>query len=107
MPSEPLPSFDLAALRHEQMAALVGETFQLLLSAEQSIALTLAEAKKLGGERPGQRAPFSLIFRPADPKFYTPQQTYPLVHARLGLLEIFLVPIKPDATGARFEAVFT
>jgi hypothetical protein len=107
MPSEPQQPVDLAALTHEQLSALVGDAFQARLPDGSSIALTLAEAKKLGAARPGQRAPFSLLFRPADPKFYAPQQVLPLAHARLGVLEIFLVPIKPDAAGARFEAIFT
>lgn len=107
MPPEPLQPFDLAALRHEQMAALVGETFRLHCSAEQAVDLTLAEAKRLGAARPDRRAPFSLIFHPADRNFTLPQQVYPLSHPQLGTLDIFLVPIRPDAGGNRLEAVFT
>ena len=107
MSPEPVPPADLGTLTQEQMAPLVGDTFRMQVSPDQEIAVTLAEAKKLSAARPGQRAPFSLIFRPADPKFYAPQQIFPITHPRLGMLEIFLVPIRPDATGARFEAVFT
>ena len=97
----------LAALTHEGLAPRVGEVFEMRITEAQTVALTLSEVKKLGGGRPGRRAPFSLIFRPADPRFYAPQQIYLLTHPKLGPLDIFLVPIQPDAVGARFEAVFT
>src|SRR5687768_221690 len=48
---------------------------------------------------------FSLLFRaPVD----TPpaQGIYRLMHARLGVIDIFLVPVKQDAEGLYFEAVF-
>jgi hypothetical protein len=103
----PDPIDPLAALTHERCTALVGAVFRMQLAPDRAIDLTLAEAKKLGGARPGRRAPFSLIFRPADPQFYAPQQIYPTTHPELGTLDLFLVPIRPDAAGARFEAVFT
>lgn len=108
MQPESEPVVDLAALTQERMAGLVGETFAMALpDRAEPVAMTLSDAKALGGARPGQRAPFSLVFRPADPKFYVPQQIYPFHHPQLGRLDIFVVPIRPDATGARFEAVFT
>ena len=54
----------------------------------------------------GRREPFNLLFRgPRSP--YARQGTHRLEHDRLGTLEIFLVPLGPDATGMRYEAVFT
>jgi hypothetical protein len=51
------------------------------------------------------RTPFSLVFKgPVDPVLG--QQMYPLVHAELGELEIFIVPIGQDDSGTRYEAVF-
>jgi hypothetical protein len=49
--------------------------------------------------------PFSLLFRgPRD----TPldQRIHRLEHERLGTLEIFLVPVRPDDRGPLYEAVF-
>ena len=52
-----------------------------------------------------ERRQFSLLFRgPVDP--FLSQGTYRLDHAELGALDIFLVPIGPDAEGMRYEAVF-
>lgn len=53
----------------------------------------------------GRRAPFSLFFRgPLRPLM--PQRIYTLEHAELGRFDLFLVPIGPDGTGMRYEAVF-
>jgi hypothetical protein len=47
-----------------------------------------------------------LLFRgPRTPVL--PQRIYRLEHAVMGPLEIFLVPIGPDAEGMRYQAVFT
>ncbi len=52
------------------------------------------------------REQFSLHFRgPATPVL--PQRIYRLDHPELGALEIFLVPIRRDAAGITYEAVFT
>ncbi len=49
--------------------------------------------------------PFILVFRgPRDRTLA--QGTRALVHPALGELEIFLVPLQPDALGPRYEAVF-
>jgi len=54
----------------------------------------------------GRREPFSLHFRgPRSP--FAPQGTRRLEHDALGTLELFLVPLGPDAGGMRYEAVFT
>ncbi len=69
--------------------------------------LVLEEACLVGEEPPaGGRGQFSLIFR-APPGDVLPQRIYPLDHGALGHLEIFLVPISSDATGVRYQAVFT
>jgi hypothetical protein len=52
-----------------------------------------------------RRVPFSLLFRgPRSP--YARQGTHRLEHDSLGTLELFLVPLGPDAAGMRYEAVF-
>ena len=81
------------------------KTFRIHLGPS-SMDLTLSECQILGGRRPGARDPFSLLFHgPMQPVL--PQRIYPMEHEGLGALEIFLVPIGPDAQGMRYEAVFT
>jgi hypothetical protein len=49
--------------------------------------------------------PFSLQLRgPQAPLL--PQATYGVVHPELGRIELFLVPLRSDAAGSVYEAVF-
>ncbi len=57
------------------------------------------------GRAPNRRA-FQVKFRhPLGPGFL-PQRIYPWRNAVLGRIEIFLVPIGPDAEGFRYQALF-
>ncbi len=69
------------------------------------VTLELVEVNA-AAPRPGQPRPsFSLVFR--GPRgLYLPQRVYRLEHEDLGLLDLFLVPIQPNAEGSLFEAVF-
>lgn len=100
---------DLAGLTLAGFAPLVGTTFSLALAAPWDLRLELAEAVALSSQTSfagALRTPFRLIFRgPTQPVH--PQATLPLDHPQLGRLEIFLVPIGPDAVGMRYEAIFT
>ena len=48
---------------------------------------------------------FSLLFRGPHPPLL-PQQIYPFEHDRLGRFDLFIVPVKRDARGLYYEAVF-
>jgi hypothetical protein len=96
----------LESLKFEDFFERIGEVFRVE-GAGAAIDLVLAEATDLSRkEAPGpRRKPFSLIFRgPLRPLLV--QKIWPLEHSALGRLEIFLVPIGPDAAGMRYEAVF-
>lgn len=71
------------------------------------VAMTLTTATTWGRPfGPEARQPFTLQFHgPAEPVL--PDATYHLQHEVLGGLEVFLVPIGPDAAGMRYEAIFT
>jgi hypothetical protein len=97
-------------LQQEQFARHLGEVFRLDAGDGASpLDLRLAEVTSLAKDRSAPdapRSPFALLFRgPLSP--WARQGTYPLDHAELGRLEIFLVPIGPDAEGMRYEAIFT
>lgn len=63
-------------------------------------------AVELHEAHPGPRPqPFSAHFR-GPHRAVLPQQIYRLEHDQMGVLEIFLVTIGPDAEGMRYEAVF-
>lgn len=104
----PVP-VDLATLTHATFAAHQGTAFELRLADGKSVPLTLAEVRKLGANRSAngaKREAFSLTFRAPTREFYVPQQVVALDHAALGRIELFVVPIGPDQTGMRFEAIF-
>jgi uncharacterized protein DUF6916 len=51
------------------------------------------------------RQPFSLLFRGGT--IVQPQGIYQLSRAGAGQFEIFLVPVGKDASGVRYEAIFS
>jgi hypothetical protein len=97
---------DLATAAPETFAPCVGQTFEAVFS-DGRLPLTLVEVRPLGSARPGApRVPFALTFHFAK-AIRLPQGIYRLEHATLGAAEIFLVQVAGDATGSKFEAVFS
>lgn len=97
---------DAGKLALDTFRGHVDEPFRLVGGDDLELALRLAEAEGLGEPySPGLRAPFSLIFR-GPPEPIMPQGTYRLHHDTLGALELFLVPVQPDAAGTRYQAIF-
>jgi hypothetical protein len=92
----------------------VGDTFQLLLDGMEPVEMQLVSVDELntpaagrGEAEPLGRKPFSLLFRHSQKHQYLPQRIYHLEHEQLGAMEIFLVPLGPDAEGMRYEAIFS
>jgi len=83
-----------------------GGVFELVIGGGQTIPLELSAVLGTGLQGAASREQFSLHFRgPATPVL--PQKIYRLQHPSLGALDIFLVPIRRDASGMTYEAVFT
>ena len=96
----------------EDFARLVGERVRMHVAPGQVIELELVEVTGLGAQVTGpaapasRRAPFSLLFVTPEARV-VPQRIYRLEGPRLGVMEIFLVPLGPDAQHRqRYEAVF-
>jgi hypothetical protein len=97
-------------LTYDHFGGRVGERFDVAVVDGPALAMQLIDATE--GTEPGgpgpdgqERRQFSLVFRgPATAVL--PQSTYQLSHAELGELDLFLVPIGPDAEGMRYEAAF-
>ena len=91
-------------------AERVGDVFRLAVDEKTTVDARLIEAtpSSAASTSPppnGWRVPFSLVFRgPGGPPL--PQRIYRLEHPELGALDVFLVPIGPDAGGMCYEAVF-
>lgn len=94
----PADPFDTLAVTASAAEPHVGGAFTLWAGAE-AVALTLDAVERAGGSDDC----FALVFRtPAT----LPQATYPVEHAVLGRIALFLVPVGRDAAGALYEAVF-
>ncbi len=102
-------SSNLDTITRETFLPQLGTSFTVHLSSGEAITLQLEELKPLGHGVPGGRDPFALTFRhpPLPRNAYLPQSIYPLHHDALGIVELFLVPLGPDAHGMRYEAIFT
>lgn len=86
--------------------ALCGERFAVQQTGVDGLWADLVEAQPLGGPPCNGRQPFSLLFTgPAAPAL--PQCTYRLAHAQMPALDIFLVPVGADASGVRYQAIFS
>ena len=96
-----------ADLTEKEFSKHVNTPFRLNLGPEAPVDLELVEVKgylKNPGDQDGMER-FSLFFKgPGTPRL--PQSTYSLSNEGMGTFDIFLVPIKPDGEGARYEAVF-
>lgn len=95
---------DLRKLEVGDFEPRLDETFVLQVP-QLDVTLKLTRVNRLGESgRPG--GAFSLWFTSAPGQFL-PQAIYPLEHAGLGRLEIFLVPLGPRDGGNLYESVFT
>ena len=89
----------------EHFAGCVNEPFSAALNG-MDVEFVLVEARPLPPPSANAaRAPFSLLFRNTAPVLF-PQQIYPMRHARIGEVGIFLVPIAQERVGFLYQAVF-
>jgi hypothetical protein len=90
----------------ETFSPLLNDRFVVATGATR-LELQLVEATAQPYGRPGQRAPFTLLFH-GPPSPILPQAIYSFEHPSLGRLEVFIVPIgpAPGTPAMRYEAVF-
>jgi hypothetical protein len=91
----------LADLTYESVRALAGSAFEVRLPDGSATTLILEHA-----EGDGARRAFSLYFI-GSPSLVLPQGCYELRGERMAFDAIFIVPIARDATGTRYQAVFS
>ena len=95
----------ISELRREDFEAHRGESFRLSANGR-AIDLTLDQVQPLGTAlREG--GAFSLTFTAPAAGPLAPQAIYPIEHAALGTLELFVVPIQPKDGSHRYEVIFT
>ena len=94
----------LATPTHQDFIPHLHQTFRLQAGSE-GHDIELIQVKALRYAMPGGRPPFSILFRGAREVMF-PQMIYRIEHARMGALDLFIVPIGPDEQGMIYEAVF-
>lgn len=91
---------DLATLSPESFDPLVGGAFSVN-GIDGVLRLLSVERLKSPSPRP---QPFALVFTSTTHRLS--QSTFRVAHRDLGELELFIVPLQPDARGPLYEAVF-
>jgi hypothetical protein len=97
---------ELDKIDRAQFAEFVDQDFEIVVRDAAPLKVWLVEVRSLGAARAGGREPFALEFR-GDASVRLLQHIYEVSHAQLGTMEIFLVQVGADSSGAYFEAVFT
>jgi len=100
------PQLLLDPLRSATYAGLLGERFRVRLGALNAVDVELTAVTDLSSRSSfeGSGECFSILFRgPQDQPFQ--QDTYTLQHDQIGVFDLFLVPIGPDAAPPTYEAV--
>src|SRR5687767_11617703 len=96
-----------ADLTAAEFSKHINTPFVVALGPDAQVDLDLIEVKNYAGN-PGDQdgmERFSLFFKgPTQP--ILPQRLYSLDHDVMGVIDIFLVALAPQADGARYEAVF-
>ena len=97
----------LDKLTSQEFLPLIGQEFYVQLSGIEPIALELVSVTEFGQSQPGDlRAPFSLIFLGPPSQQYLKQHIYCLQHEQLGALDLFIVPLGPQAGRMQYEVIF-
>lgn len=99
----------LDRLTHTDFEQQLESTFVIHYAEKDSFDARLISVKTIGHkpENPDRRWSFSLIFHIPYKEQYLIQRMYPVSHPVMGQLDLFLVPLGPDETGMRYEAIFT
>jgi len=99
----------LDQLTHTDFERHLNTTFALHYSETDSFDARLIRVETIGHkpEDTNQRWAYSLVFHISDKERYLVQQIYQVTHPGMGNLDLFLVPLGPDETGMRYEAIFT
>ena len=94
-----------APLTEKEFSKHVNTKFRVAL--EPPLDLELSEVKgylSKPDEKSGMERFSAFFLGPGDR--YLKQQTYSLEHEQMGTFDLFLVPVRQDQNGFRYEAVF-
>jgi hypothetical protein len=96
----------LDQLTVEDFKTLIGQRLPLRFGDQEQFGEVI-EARPVGQPHEGSRHPFSVILASGDADQYWPQGIHVLIHPTHGELELFMVPIGPQAGQMRYEISFS
>ena len=103
-----MKSVPLAEMSQATFAELLHTRFRVRANETTLVEIELVEAtahQPSQGPAPSQTGSFSLLFTgPLNP--FLPQRTYVLQHEKLGVFDLFIVPVGKDQNGFQYEAIF-
>ena len=92
-----------ASLTHEAFSQQLNTKFQVHLDENTSVELELVEVSDI--KLYPQQEEFTIVFRSA-PNALLSQGMGNFSHEQMGEFELFVVPVRQDANGFYYEAVF-
>jgi hypothetical protein len=101
-------TLSIAAATVDDFKPLTGSQFVVKQVGGESVDMTftlMTATALVGGYALAKRGAFSLTFNGPRQPIYR-QNTFTLVHEKLGELSIFMVPIGTNSDGCLYEAVF-
>jgi len=98
---------DLTTLKASDFIPYLNQVMPIQFSHEATLPAELIEAKETETLANVERNPFHIIFRTEQKDRYYQQGIYRILHPDKGELDVFLVPLGPDAKGMLYEAVFS
>lgn len=107
-PPDEVSPLQLESLQSADFNPHVHQFFRVAVHGAEPINLELVSVHNAGQTAlPGKRQPFSLLFLGPESTVYLPQHTYRLLHDRMGILDLFIVPLGLDGKRMRYEAIFS
>lgn len=92
-----------ASLTHEAFSQHAGSKFQVQVDENTGVELELVDVSEI--KLYPRQEEFTVVFRgPSDA--FLDQGPRPFSHDQMGRFELFIVPIRQDAQGFYYEAVF-
>lgn len=102
-----MDAYDLSKITADHFSKFLNQTLDIYFTETQTVPSVLTKVTSLNSYTPLERGPFSIEFQTGGDHAYRQQGIYRIAHPELGDIELFLVPIAPDANGMRYEAVFS
>ena len=99
---------DLSELTVDDFSNRIGDEFRIRTDDEGTVNLELVSAEEMAqaGQADRTDSAYSVLFRGSLNNMLD-QGTYELEHPDMGVLPLFIVPVRQDEKGFYYEAVFT